>query len=417
MNTSVYSVDPTNTTSLKYSHTSVPQFANIKQSANITITGQTSPGGSSEGLKKVTYDIPVGSGATDLTTDESITTTGPGGKWAPLNSVLINNKKTLRITLEPEGDNPIALPPGESVSITLNSVKINETLGDVDIVVTENGDPSKTSKVRIQKWPDGFRFEFFHPKVEYTSVRPGDPIELTWQADGIEKFDLFWDLGEIKDIPGSVRTQRIEKGIQKSTAFALRAHVITTKNEQDWPVLTTEVDVRGPNLEVGNLTVNGIADFKHVKQFNVETRAYALQVGLEDVGRMYDSGMIVTVSGEGLLGISIHSGLPSTAPLRFIAWSRVDNFNLRSNLSAGGNCWGQTISIPGTPENGIRICADPLSHDINDALEKNKVHGDSEFYFGVTWCGFGHGSKILSVEYPGFSTIQFFRADHVYSTQ
>ncbi|MFF4456611.1 hypothetical protein [Streptomyces goshikiensis] len=215
----------------------------------ITVARQS---GTPADVEWIRVKVPAGTMAPDLATDLNkitprITLTG----WtAHLDEAAKEFVFSPRGSHEPIG-------PDTGFTIQLSDIPISRKVGTASVTVTES---SRTGSSAFQdritvfnlgKFPADFYLRNF--LCEPSIINNGGDVKLAWERSANATYDLLY--GDInRDVTN--RTSLDIEGIKSDTTFYLRA----TTGDATNPViriLTTQVTVLKPDLEVGNLTVHG----------------------------------------------------------------------------------------------------------------------------------------------------------------
>ncbi|MFF3335388.1 hypothetical protein ACFYWX_38610 [Streptomyces sp. NPDC002888] len=147
--------------------------------------------------------------------------------------------------------------PDTGFTIQLSDIPISRKVGTAPVTVTER---SRTGSSAFQdrltvfnlgKFPADFYLRNF--LCEPSIINNGGDVKLTWERSANATYELLY--GDInRDVTN--RTSLDIEGIKSDTTFYIRA----TTGDPTNPVvriLTTQVTVLKPDLEVGSLTVHG----------------------------------------------------------------------------------------------------------------------------------------------------------------
>ncbi|MGW1938394.1 hypothetical protein [Streptomyces goshikiensis] len=147
--------------------------------------------------------------------------------------------------------------PDTGFTIQLSDIPISRKVGTAPITVTES---SRTGSSAFQdrltvfnlgKFPADFYLRNF--LCEPSIINNGGDVKLTWERSANATYELLYG-GINRDVTN--RTSLDIEGIKSDTTFYLRA----TTGDPTNPVvriLSTQVTVLRPDLEVGSLTVHG----------------------------------------------------------------------------------------------------------------------------------------------------------------
>ncbi|MFD0405360.1 hypothetical protein [Kitasatospora sp. NPDC127116] len=163
--------------------------------------------------------------------------------------------------------------PDNGFTIQLSQIPINRKVGTAQIEVTEHSREGEngTFKDRITvfnvgKFPADFYMKDF--KVEGDLViGNGCEATLTWQRSTNATYELLYGNTNLNV---TNETTRKITDIRSDTTFYLRG---TTSDDPTNPVtriLTAQVTVRRPDLDIGNLTVHGETNFNNIVRANCD---------------------------------------------------------------------------------------------------------------------------------------------------
>lgn len=204
-------------------------------------------------VQSIRVKVPAGTASPELTTD--LTKIVPRitlDKW----SVTLDTT-TNEFVFTPAAEfETIGLDAG--FTIKLGEIPINRKVGSTPITVTErsrtgNSEPQKrVTRFDIGKFPADFYLRNFicDPLV----IDNGGEVTLTWERSANATYELLY--GDVHDPDVTNITTRDIKHIKSDTTFYIRG----TAGDPSNPVvriLSTQVTVRKPDLEIGNLIVNG----------------------------------------------------------------------------------------------------------------------------------------------------------------
>ncbi|MFF5213004.1 hypothetical protein [Streptosporangium sp. NPDC000396] len=196
---------------------------------------------------------------------EAATPPGIGGTWTR-DKELIDGYAVFTFTPSPSrkpnfnGQNTITL--------VLSNFYVNKTLGTVPIEIIEwtseiNGNFTEkhlAEPFEVDKWPAEFTFQNLRPNR--ISVKRGEGVTLTWESSTEGTYRMHWD-GDSQLVSGDQSWP--SPPLEHTTGFMLTV----TLAAGDRPLIysmTTAVTVTEPNLEVGNLDVNGIVRLQGPRQ-------------------------------------------------------------------------------------------------------------------------------------------------------
>ncbi|OEJ30033.1 hypothetical protein [Streptomyces subrutilus] len=329
-------------------------------------------------LQSIRLQVPAGTMSVDLATDLAkitprITLTG----WtARLESAAKEFVFTPTASHTPIG-------PDTGFTIQLSDIPVSRKVGTAPITLTEssrigNADfQDRTTAFNIGKFPADFYLRNF--LCEPSIIDNGGDVKLTWERSANATYDLLYP-GVERDVTN--RTSLEIEGIKSDTTFYLRA----TTGDPTNPVtriLSAQVSVLKPDLDIGNLTVNGTITANGTVTANGPVQANdtvtiaadkTLDVAEIHVSEIYaKSGEKVTfndkvhfghTSGEVTLD---HRGFPEqviTAGHTIELRTALDDGTARSLNGASGNSWGDRnatwVQTNGGPSGGIIIHHPPL---------------------------------------------------------
>ncbi|MGW6885642.1 hypothetical protein ACWGEU_36005 [Streptomyces goshikiensis] len=150
--------------------------------------------------------------------------------------------------------------PDTGFTIQLSDIPINRKVGTAPITVTERSRTGSTAfqnrstVFNLGKFPADFYLRNF--LCEPPIIPNGGDVKLTWERSANATYELLYP-GFDRDVTN--RTSLEIEGIKSDTTFYLRG----TTGDPTNPVvriLSTQVTVLKPDLDVGNLTVGGTTD-------------------------------------------------------------------------------------------------------------------------------------------------------------
>ncbi|MFF5710638.1 hypothetical protein [Streptomyces sp. NPDC012756] len=203
-------------------------------------------------VESIKVKVPAGTMSPDLATD--LAKVSPrislDGWTARLDTA------TKEFVFEPAaGHTPIG--PDTGFTIQLSDIPISREIGTAPVTITERSRTgesafqNRTTIFNLGKFPADFYLRNF--LCEPSIIPNGGDVRLTWERSANATYELLY--GDVnRDVTD--RTSLDLEGIKSDTTFYLRA----TTGDPTNPVvriLSAQVSVLKPDLEVGNLIVNG----------------------------------------------------------------------------------------------------------------------------------------------------------------
>ncbi|MFF4456608.1 hypothetical protein [Streptomyces goshikiensis] len=205
--------------------------------------------------------------------------------------------------------------PDTGFTIQLSDIPINRKVGTAPITVTER---SRTGNSAFQNRPTVFNLGKFPADFylrnflcEPSIIPNGGDVKLTWERSANATYELLYP-GFDRDVTN--RTSLEIEGIKSDTTFYLRG----TAGDPTNPVvriLSTQVTVLKPDLDVGSLTVGGTTDLHG-------PRTLLLKLAGTEPGNVLDARWRAKTSGFALARFEswggevrvILNGMVSTTP-------------------------------------------------------------------------------------------------------
>ncbi|MEV0414883.1 discoidin domain-containing protein [Streptomyces sp. NPDC050448] len=246
-----------------------------EETGEVVISGARQSGTPAD-VEWIKVKVPAGTMAPDLATDLA--------KISPRVSL---NGWTVRLdadakefVFQPDASHaPIG--PDTGFTLQLSDIPISRKVGTAPITVTERSRTGtsafqdRTTVFHLGKFPADFYLRNF--LCEPSIIANGGDVKLTWERSANATYELLY--GDInRDVTN--RTSLDIEGIKSDTTFYLRA----TTGDPTNPVvriLSAQVSVLKPDLEIGSLIVNGTVDLKSTLKvagetdFNANIRANA----------------------------------------------------------------------------------------------------------------------------------------------
>ncbi|MFF0625141.1 hypothetical protein [Streptomyces sp. NPDC004296] len=157
------------------------------------------------------------------------------------------------------------IDPGTGITIQISQIPISRKVGTAPITVTESSREAgkgafhdRATTFNVGKFPPAFYMRNFiaDPLV----IDNGGEITLTWERSTNATYELLY--GDT-NLNVTNETTRTITNIKSDTTFYLRGTTSDDPNNPAVRILTAQVTVKKPDLEVRNLTVRG-----NVKAFN-----------------------------------------------------------------------------------------------------------------------------------------------------
>ncbi|MFI7502485.1 discoidin domain-containing protein [Streptomyces sp. NPDC049687] len=203
-------------------------------------------------VESIRLRVPAGTMSPDLTTDlAAITAQITLDGW----SVRLDTAAKEFVFSPAAGHTPIG--PDLGFTIQLSDIPMSRKVGTSPLTLTEKSRTGnaqfqeRTTVFNVGKFPADFYLRNF--LCEPSIISNGGDVKLTWERSANATYELLYP-GVERDVTN--RTSLELEGIASDTAFYLRA----TTGDPTNPVtriLSTQVTVLKPDLDVGNLTVNG----------------------------------------------------------------------------------------------------------------------------------------------------------------
>ncbi|MEU2288990.1 hypothetical protein ABZ614_45150 [Streptomyces sp. NPDC013178] len=200
--------------------------------------------------------VPAGTMAPDLATD--LAKISPRISLAGWTARLDSATKEFIFT--PTGSHA-TIGPDTGFTIQLSDIPINRKVGTSPITITERSSTgssafqNRPTVVQIGKFPADFYLRNF--LCEPSIIPNGDDVKLTWERSPNATYELLY--GDVnRDVTN--RTSLEIEGVKSDTTFYIRA----TTGDPTNPVvriLSAQVTVLKPDLNIGNLTVSGDSVF------------------------------------------------------------------------------------------------------------------------------------------------------------
>ncbi|ARZ72432.1 hypothetical protein SMD11_6856 [Streptomyces albireticuli] len=157
------------------------------------------------------------------------------------------------------------LKPGARIVVTLADVTVNHTVGAVTLGISESGGTDGGTE-SLRPAPGGLRLAKASPTAMLEDFRPdqvdvphGGTVKLTWKCEVGPEYELFY--GDQRRpangfIDADGNGEWTSPGLTSATAFMILGTTVRDGSPVTYG-LTTAVTVTVPDLEVGDLDVNG----------------------------------------------------------------------------------------------------------------------------------------------------------------
>ncbi|MEW2373932.1 hypothetical protein AB0940_31925 [Streptomyces sp. NPDC006656] len=209
--------------------------------------------------------------------------------------------------------------PDTGYTIQLSDIPMSRKVGTAPITVTER---SRTGSAAFQNRPTIFNLGKFPTDFylrdflcEPSIIPNGGDVHLTWERSANATYELLY--GDVnRDVTN--RSSLTLEGIKSDTTFYLRA----TTGDPTNPViriLSAQVSVLKPDLEVSNLIVHGTAHFEGPTTLHRELHVFNTIPLIEAVNRA--DGTVIqetwTVPTAGLATVSIENSRGESSAMMF----------------------------------------------------------------------------------------------------
>ena len=254
---------------------------------------------------------------------------------------------------EPTGSHaPIG--PDTGFTIQLSDIPINRKVGTAPITITERSRTgtaafeNRPTVINLGKFPADFYLRNF--LCEPSIINNGGDVKLTWERSANATYELLY--GDVnRDVTN--RTSLDIEGIKSDTTFYIRA----TAGDPTNPVvriLSAQVSVLKPDLEVGNITVTGNLGFAGYSQWLAPktTATYevpcdgllVVQVTNQDTEKR--ANMRVLVDQQPPIARRAHIAIISPRQYQTFSIPLFKGKDIQVNLGWTGEAWvGSTQSI------------------------------------------------------------------------
>ncbi|MEV4611519.1 hypothetical protein AB0K43_02805 [Kitasatospora sp. NPDC049258] len=230
-----------------------PENPQVPEETGEVVISVSRQSGTPADVRSVRVKVPAGVMSPDLATDLAKVT--PRITLAGWSARLDAAAK--EFVFSPAADHtPVG--PELGFTIQLSDIPMSRKVGTAPVTVTESSRTGssafqdRTVVFNIGKFPADFYLRNF--LCEPSIIPNGGDVKLTWERSANAKYDLLYP-GVERDVTD--RSGLELEGIKSDTTFYLRA----TTGDPSNPVvriLSTQVSVLKPDLDIGNLTVNGI---------------------------------------------------------------------------------------------------------------------------------------------------------------
>ncbi|MEV4611520.1 hypothetical protein AB0K43_02810 [Kitasatospora sp. NPDC049258] len=231
-----------------------PENPQVPEETGEVVISVSRQSGTPADVRSVRVKVPAGVMSPDLATDLAKVT--PRITLAGWSARLDAAAK--EFVFSPAADHtPVG--PELGFTIQLSDIPMSRKVGTAPVTVTESSRTGssafqdRTVVFNIGKFPADFYLRNF--LCEPSIIPNGGDVKLTWERSANAKYDLLYP-GVERDVTD--RSGLELEGIKSDTTFYLRA----TTGDPSNPVvriLSTQVTVIKPDLEIGSLTVHGDA--------------------------------------------------------------------------------------------------------------------------------------------------------------
>ncbi|MFG2530907.1 DUF6603 domain-containing protein [Streptomyces sp. NPDC048516] len=204
-------------------------------------------------VERIKVKVPAGTFSPDLATNlSSVTARISLDGWTGT-----LNESSDEFVFTPAGSYE-TIGPDTGFTIQLSRIPISRKVGTAPITVTEysrtsgSAFPDRSTTFDVGKFPADFSMHDFIAGA--LVIDNGGEVTLTWKRSTNATYELLY--GDTS-LNVTNETSRTITNVKSDTTFYLRG---TTSSDPTNPVtriLTTQVTVRKPDLDVGNLTVHG----------------------------------------------------------------------------------------------------------------------------------------------------------------
>ncbi|WP_331767823.1 hypothetical protein [Embleya sp. NBC_00896] len=219
--------------------------------ANLVVVGSRQAADAIE-ARKLTVYLPTGTASAELALD----LTGIAARTSLPGWTATSDPTGQRIVFAPPSGTA-TIQPGQGVTIQLDGIRINRQVGSAPVVLELEYRAGSTAwrtdtvTLGVGKFPPGFHLR--NLVVTPLVVDNGGEATLTWEASEGATYKLLYDTAEI-DVTN--RRSYPLTDIRRTTIYYLRG-IAQSGNNTVERTLNTMISVNRPDLEVGNLTVNG----------------------------------------------------------------------------------------------------------------------------------------------------------------
>ncbi|MGW0312607.1 discoidin domain-containing protein [Streptomyces flavidovirens] len=229
-----------------------PENSQVPEETGELVISVARQGGIPADVEWIKVKVPAGTMAPDLATDLAkisprISLTG----WT-----VRLDAAAKEFVFEPAASHaPIG--PDSGFTLQLSDIPMSRKVGTAPVTVTErsrtgsNAFENRATVFNLGKFPADFYLRNF--LCEPSIIPNGGDVHLTWERSANATYELLY--GDVnRDVTN--RTSLDIEGIKSDTTFYLRA----TTGDPTNPVvriLSAQVTVTKPDLDIGNLTVNG----------------------------------------------------------------------------------------------------------------------------------------------------------------
>ena len=207
--------------------------------------------------------------------------------------------------------------PETGFTLQLSDIPMSRKVGTAPVTITER---SRTGSSAFQNRPTTFNIGKFPADFylrnflcEPSVINNGGDVRLTWERSANATYELLY--GDVnRDVTN--RTSLDLEGIKSDTTFYLRA----TAGDPTNPViriLSAQVTVVRPDLDIGNLTVHGTSTFNG-------------ELTVNGPAQLFHTAQLLTVTHQ-------ETSISTTAPSDGLLWFFVASSEMRFYVHPHGN--------------------------------------------------------------------------------
>lgn len=256
-------MNPTSSnTLLTYSLTTLPNPLQVSPetggsvSSDITIVISNDSGDGALQLTQVTFLMPIGLDAADLTNDQFSYSASPSAVWT------VNPAGSAgEFILTPVNGQPVTVTT-DGIVVQFFGIHVNQKVGtfplDANELAQGTGNPKQLRQAHFEvaKFPYGYFFGQFAASAP--QVNDGQPVTLTWSGSDLSTYTMFW--GNEQAVVTNVRSWT-SPPLTMDTTFKLVA-TSTSQGETVHTSLSTTVIVANPEVKATSLQVTGVSNLQ-----------------------------------------------------------------------------------------------------------------------------------------------------------